>query len=91
MLKLFLEILKTLERFLDRRRRVTSEGSAKHRKAVESVWDVVRETEAYLYDLRQGAKEDRGREAKLSRLWAQTPRPGQPPRPTFSRPPSAAA
>jgi len=66
---LFLEVLRSIERFLQRRRDAQRVQSAEQRRAVESVLDAVRETEAYLYDLKDGATKDRRRESRLSRLW----------------------
>ena len=66
---LFLEALKSLQRFLQRRRDARRSQSTEHRRAVESVLDAVRETEGYLYDLKDGGAKDRGRESGLSRLW----------------------
>jgi hypothetical protein len=66
---LFLEVLRSIQRFLERRRDARRVQSVRQRRAVESVLDAVRETEGYLYDLRDGGAKDRKRETKLSRLW----------------------
>jgi hypothetical protein len=66
---LFLEVLRSVERFLQRRRDAHRARSARQRRAVESVLDAVRETEGYLYDLKDGGSKDRKRETRLSRLW----------------------
>jgi hypothetical protein len=66
---LFLEVLRSIQRFLQRRRDARRVQTAAQRRAVESVLDAVRVTEGYLYDLGQGGSKDRTREAKLSRLW----------------------
>lgn len=66
---LFLEVLRSVQRFLDRRRDARRSRSAEQRRAVESVLDAVRETEGYLYDLRSAPAKDRRRETRLSRLW----------------------
>ncbi len=66
---LFFEVLRSIERFLERRRDARRVQSARHRRAVESVLDAVRETEGYLYDLKDGDAKDRKRETRLSRLW----------------------
>jgi hypothetical protein len=66
---LFLEVLRSIERFLQRRSDARRQQSVQQRRAVESVLDAVRETEGYLYDLREGGSKDRPREARLSRRW----------------------
>ena len=71
MLEFLLEGLKSLERFLARRRDSRSKRVEDQRKSVASILDAVRETEAYLHDLRVHNQIDRGRERELSRLWAQ--------------------
>jgi hypothetical protein len=66
---LFLEVLRSIQRFLERRRDAHRAQSARQRRSVESVLDAVRETESYLYDLRNGGSKDRRREGELSRVW----------------------
>ena len=66
---LFLEVLRSIQRFLQRRRDARRVETTAQRRAVESVLDAVRETEGYLYDFRQGGSKDRTRETELSRLW----------------------
>lgn len=66
---LLLEALKSLQRFLQRRRDARRTQSTEHRRAVESVLDAVRETEGYLYDLKNGGSKERARETELSRVW----------------------
>ena len=66
---LFLEVLRSIQRFLERRGDARRAQSVAQRQSVESVLDAVRETESYLYDLREGVSKDRKREAQLSRRW----------------------
>lgn len=66
---LFLEVLRSIQRFLERRGDARRAQSVAQRQSVESVLDAVRETESYLYDLREGVAKDRKREAQLSRRW----------------------
>jgi hypothetical protein len=66
---LFLEVLRSIQRFLERRGDARRAQSVVQKRSVESVLDAVRETESYLYDLREGGPKDRKREAQLSRRW----------------------
>jgi hypothetical protein len=69
MLKTLLDALDTYERWLERRRQAKQGQSEAQTKAVRSVLLAVSSTRAYLYDLRQGERQDRSREKELSRLW----------------------
>jgi len=68
-LKTLLDALDTYERWLERRRQAKQGQSEAQTKAVRSVLLAVSSTRAYLYDLRQGERQDRSREKELSRLW----------------------
>jgi hypothetical protein len=69
MLKTLLDALDTYGRWLERRRQAKQGQSEAQTKAVRSVLLAVSSTRAYLYDLRQGERQDRSREKELSRLW----------------------
>lgn len=70
MLKYLLDILGSLERFLDRRRESATRRSAAHKKAIESALDALNETSRYLFDRVEGAARDSAREGELAKRWA---------------------
>ncbi len=69
MLKTLLDALDTYGRWLERRRQAKQGQSEAQTRAIRSVLLAVSSTRAYLYDLRQGKRQDRSREKELSRLW----------------------
>jgi len=69
MLKTLLDALDTYGRWLERRRQAKQGQSEAQTRAIRSVLLAVSSTRAYLYDLRQGERQDRSREKELSRLW----------------------
>ena len=70
MLKTLLDALDTYARWLERRRQAKRRQTEAQTKAVRSVLQAASDTRAYLYDLRRGGTQDRGREADLARRWA---------------------
>ena len=69
MLRPLLDVVATLERFLERRRESAATRSANHRLAIESAMTALLETERYLFDRGEGSGRDSGREGELARLW----------------------
>lgn len=65
------EALKSLQAFLERRKKAKTSQTEKHRRAVQKVLTAVLETEAYLFDLKSGTPKSRDKETVLSKRWVE--------------------
>jgi hypothetical protein len=69
-MRLLLEVLGAVERFLGRRRATKAKQTEVHRLAVSSVLSAILATERYLFEQGEGHSPDGERESSLAQLWS---------------------